>query len=192
MLETFCAAANIKALMQRCNVPILKEAEEILKHCCTPYGGQDFVTDMNIFAGAESDAQQWSIEGGTHTTSIPDELRCAWATGGNTEPLQKITMYKRYSVGGIQYVTPRHSNRDCFVFFTPNRQAQRVPEKVVDPFLGYEDFGAQLWSNEYGEHLEIVTSRDLLCHAISMTWEDDILVMKPLDKAFGESPPRRV
>ncbi|KIJ04550.1 hypothetical protein PAXINDRAFT_22156 [Paxillus involutus ATCC 200175] len=221
MLETFCAAANIKALMQRCDVPILKEAEEILKHCCTPYGGQDFVTDMNIFAGAESDAQQWSIEGGAHTTSIPDELRCAWATGGNTKPLQKITTYKCYSVGGIQYATRRHSNRDCFVFFTPNRQAQRVPgvieyifsapfsdnehsyfiaiqrnlpvpEKVVDPFLGYEDFGAQLWSNEYGEHLEIVTSRDLLCHAISMTWEDDILVMKPLDKAFGESPLRRV
>ncbi|KAF8837229.1 hypothetical protein BDN67DRAFT_877041, partial [Paxillus ammoniavirescens] len=46
MLETFCAAANIKALMQRCDVPILKEAEEMLKHCCTPYSGQDFVTDM--------------------------------------------------------------------------------------------------------------------------------------------------
>ncbi|KIK82133.1 hypothetical protein PAXRUDRAFT_154483 [Paxillus rubicundulus Ve08.2h10] len=191
MLEMFCAAANIKALMQRCDVPILKEAEEMLKHCCTPYGSQDFVTDMNIFAGAESDTRQWSIEGSTHTTSIPDELRCTWATGSNTEPLQKIMTYKHYSMGGIQYATCWHSNCDCFVFFTPNLQAQ-LPEKVIDPFLGYEDFSAQLWSNEYGEHLEIITSCDLLCHAISMTWEDGILVMKLLDKAFGESLPRKV
>ncbi|KIK74382.1 hypothetical protein PAXRUDRAFT_175871, partial [Paxillus rubicundulus Ve08.2h10] len=185
----------------------------------TPYGGQDFMTDMNIFAGAESDAQQWSIEGGVHTTSIPDELQCVWAPGGNTELLQKIMMYKCYSMGGIQYVMHRHFNCNCFIFFTPNWQAQcvpgvieyiisaplldnehayfitiqrnlLVPEKVINPFLGYEGFSAQLQSNEYGEHLEILTPCNLLCHAIYMTWEDGILVMKLLDKAFGESPLR--
>jgi hypothetical protein len=213
MMETFCAAANIKALMQRPDMPnVLKEAEEILKRCCTPYGGQDFVTDMNIFEGTGSDAQQWSIEGGAHTASIPDELQYAWAAVGNTKPLQRITMHKRYSVGGMQYATRKHSNHDCFVFIASKGQAKRVPgvieyifsvpfpdnqhshfiairrnlpvpEKIIDPFLVYEDFGAQLWSSEYGQDLDIITLRDdPLCHAILMTWEDGILVMKPLDK----------
>jgi hypothetical protein len=167
---------------------------------------------MNIFTGAGSDAQQWSIEGGADTASISDELQYAWAAAGNTKPLQRITMHKRYSVGGMQYATRKHSNRDCFAFIASKGQARRVPgvieyifsvpfpndqhshfiairrnlpvpEKIIDPFLAYEDFGAQLWSNEYRKDMDIVTLRDdPLCHAISMAWEDGILVMKPLDK----------
>ena len=212
MLETFCTAANVKVLMQQPDAPkVLKEAEEILKRCCIPYGGQGLITDMNILAGTESDVQ-WSIEGNGHMTSIPDELQFAWAEMGGAKPLRQITVYKRYSTGGIHYVTRRHSHRDCYVFFAPTGQAKcvpgvieyifstplpgnehshfaairrnlPVPEEIVDPFRGYEDFGTQLWGSEHELDLEIITlGNEPLYHAIMMPWEDSILAMKLLDK----------
>jgi hypothetical protein len=53
----------------------------------------------------------------------------------------------------------------------------------LDPFPAYKDFGAGLWSDEYATDLEVVPLvGNIFCHAISMPWEDGVVVMKPLDK----------
>lgn len=55
-----------------------------------------------------------------------------------------------------------------------------------NPFLLHADFGAELWSDKVAESVEVVPTSRQICHSIGRRWDNGILVLKPLDKAFGK------
>jgi hypothetical protein len=57
-----------------------------------------------------------------------------------------------------------------------------------NPFLLHTDFGAELWSDRVAEDVEVVPTYRPICHSIGRKWDTEILVLKPLDKAFGKMP----
>ena len=53
MLETFCAAARVKAMLNEPGVPdVLNKAMEILGRCCAPFAEGEFRTDTGIMRAA--------------------------------------------------------------------------------------------------------------------------------------------
>ena len=53
----------------------------------------------------------------------------------------------------------------------------------MDPFQSHKDFGAGLWRDKHTTELDIIPlNKGTDCHARAMAWEDDIVVMKSLDR----------
>jgi hypothetical protein len=54
-------------------------------------------------------------------------------------------------------------------------------DRIGNPFHRFEDFGAGLWHDITGK-VEIVTLSQKICHAIHRKWDNNILVMRPLNR----------
>jgi hypothetical protein len=53
MLETFCATASAKAMLQEPGAPyVVNKAAEILQRCCAPFTEEIFHTDTGILCTA--------------------------------------------------------------------------------------------------------------------------------------------
>jgi hypothetical protein len=119
-----------------------------------------------------------------------------------------ITKYKWLNIAGLQYCSHNYSWADSCVFFK-NTSAKIVPGVTEhmfsvedhqwvyyiavrcylpvavgyqDPFLGYSDFGAQIWSCTLNSQLDIVlVCESKICHAISMPWGTE-LILKAMNR----------
>ena len=56
-----------------------------------------------------------------------------------------------------------------------------LSDRVTDPFTLYTGFGARLWSEELGP-VEIITSSQKICHAVSGPWEEGVRVLCAIDR----------
>lgn len=162
-------------------------------------------------ATEETNALKWSVDSSPKEVNPPADIqRALIAASVGLEPNQKLEMFSRCNVLGIKYATRAVSRRDGSIFLkgprqplpaviehifaVPSKDGEKkyyiatrkhlpVPQGVLDPFPAYKDFGAGLWSDEYATDLEVVPLvGNIFCHAISMPWEDGVVVMKPLDK----------
>jgi len=58
-----------------------------------------------------------------------------------------------------------------------------IPREMRDPFCKYRDYGASLWMECYSDNFDIIPlTQGKVCHAISMPWVAEILVIKALDR----------
>lgn len=140
MLETFCTATNIKAMVQDpTGLAILNEAATILGQYCDPFTGGNIHAEMDILLAGGHD-------GGSHQdihvlkTSVPDNLLKAWketqAHLCQSRPDSEgasITLYKRLSISGRQYCSHTWSNHDSGMFFQHKPQ-EFVPGVIVHIF----------------------------------------------------------
>lgn len=210
MLETFCAAASAKAMLQEPGAPyVVNKAAEILQRCCAPFAEEIFGTDTSILRAAT----EYISHDDTNIIKTPmsNNLRHTLdKTATHPYGSDRITEYKRLNVGGLQYCSHNYSALDSCVFFEQKlekcvpgiiehifsvgqdhdrvyymavRGYLPVPAGYEDPFLAYSDFGAQTWSNVLDNHLDIVmVCTKGLFHAASMQWGMSELVLKPMNK----------
>ena len=120
-----------------------------------------------------------------------------------------IQSHKRISVGGVTFTRAVDSERDAHVSFCPLDEDRWVPgviekiysmeqsgketfvlgirprrplrptQKVPNPFEQFEEFGAELWSNEL-DALVFVPLIKPIYHVQSAVWTQGILVLKPV------------
>ncbi|KAG1895988.1 uncharacterized protein F5891DRAFT_959320 [Suillus fuscotomentosus] len=186
MLETFCAAAKVKAIIQDPGAPnVIIKAAEILQQCCAPFAGEGFHTDTGVLRTVtDSDPYVSHDNANIIKTPISDVLRYTWEnTRTHMHGSEPITEYKQLNVAGLQYCSRNYSTSDSCVFFK-NTSGNCVPGVVEhmmstgqdhnrvyyiavrcylpviagyqDPFSVYGDFGAQIWSCASSNQLEIV------------------------------------
>lgn len=186
MLETFCAAASVKAMLEEPGAPdILIKATEILRRCCAPFAEGQFHTETSMLH-----TNTESIEHVSHNPAnilkipISDVLRHTLETASTCLHTKDcITEYKRLNIAGLQYCSRNVSARDSRVFFKDTsevlvpgviehifsiekdenriyyvavRRNLPAPTGQVDLFLAYRDFSTQLWNCTYDKQLDIV------------------------------------
>lgn len=80
MLETFCTAANVKAIIQDPGAPdVIIKATEILQQCCVPFAGKGFRTDTGILHTVmDSDPYVWHDNANIIKTPVSNVLRYTW------------------------------------------------------------------------------------------------------------------
>lgn len=117
----------------------------------------------------------------------------------------------RHKIRGLQYCDYKTGRKDSNIFFQPEAGKPLVPGRIrqilslpgdnseegvvfiavqrykevihdsPNPFKQFEDFGAGLWSRHLGE-VEIIRPADNVCHGIMRHWDNDLLVMRPLNR----------
>ncbi|KAG1853463.1 hypothetical protein DFJ58DRAFT_841643 [Suillus subalutaceus] len=137
MLETFCAAANVKAMMQNPTGPvILNEAAKNLGQCCDPFTGGE-KTNIGILStvGQDTNSHQDIHD---LKTPVPDDLEKAWQIaethlhqGRPYARCNHFTLYKQLNVLGVQYCGYAWSKEDSSVFF------QWTPQEFVPGVIEY-------------------------------------------------------
>jgi hypothetical protein len=65
--------------------------------------------------------------------------------------------------------------------FIAVQRYEPLKNEVNDPFKRFEDFGAALWANTKGE-VEIILAAEVVCHANMRKWDDDVVVLRPLNR----------
>ena len=212
MLETFCAAASVKAMLQEPGAPdVVKRAVEILQRCCAPFA-EEFRTDAGILR-TTTELIPYVSHDDTNIIKAPisDVLRHTLDKAGTQlNGNNRIMEYKGLTIGGLKYYSCNYSAPDSCVFFQKTSEEYApgviehmfsvgqdhdrvyyiairgylpVPEGYEDPFLAYSDFGAQIWSRAYSSQLAIVpVCTSELCHAVSMHRGTSELVLKAMNR----------
>ncbi|KAG2048894.1 hypothetical protein BDR06DRAFT_975607 [Suillus hirtellus] len=194
MLETFCAAASVKAMLQEPGAPdVVKRAVEILQRCCTPFA-EEFHTDAGILhTTMESIPYVSHDDTNIIKAPISDVLQHTLDKAGiQLNGNNHIMEYKGLTIGGLKYYSCNYSAPDSWqdhdrVYYIMIRGYLPVPAGYEDPFLAYSDFGAQIWSRTDSSQLAIVpVCTSELCHAVSMHWGTSELVLKAMNQDLGK------
>jgi hypothetical protein len=63
-------------------------------------------------------------------------------------------------------------------------QRYKIAMNISDPFKAFEAFGAEL-RFKHLDKVEIIKPTDKVCHGIMRQWNNDLLVMRPLNRVSG-------
>lgn len=191
---------------------IIKSADVILKQCHSNFDSEIPVMDILNTEPQKDDTTQCMVHGSGKSVALSADLRTVLAEANiKVQDDTKVEMYSRFTIGKLQYATRAVTSADCQIFwnlptgqlvpgviehifsiplvktetkyFIAARRNLPIPTNITDPFLAYPDFGAGLWSERYASVLNVLpVVGSTYCHAISMPWEDGVLVLKPLNK----------
>ncbi|KAH9912870.1 uncharacterized protein B0H18DRAFT_960738 [Fomitopsis serialis] len=207
MLDTFCAAANIKSFVQQEACPDALQRlrplmESLLKADTRATVAGDEISNYLKFKELDKHyyeamvSQQTAIK-----VDLPD-----WTPG------RRAIMHNRYTFSGLTYSKYVEGKAGGIIFFQPRtgdafipgvireifavaaldnsrphlvghmllavQRFQPRPPSVVDPFLAYPDFGASIWSRTTSRTMEIIPVVRELHHAIVQPWDDGTYVLK--------------
>lgn len=140
MLESFCAAANLKAFMKRADCPqILQKCTSIIESCYQDDGRGVYKTSLRDFFEFEDsgtspqaviDWRKWAdLESDIHavlstaTRKLSSELQ-RWKMGS------RVVLHSRYKIRGIQYSTNHCGEPNSLVFYEPDVGSEMVPGVV--------------------------------------------------------------
>jgi hypothetical protein len=180
MLETFCAAANIKGFLQRSDCPnIVQECKPVLERCWDLDKSGTLKNDMRILGFEAEEAKvrrhvdiEWEKRGElsemvcASLLSMDDYLRAEIPTWSMP---RKVFFHARHNVRGTQYADRQTSKRTSVVFFQPAGSVEFTPGIIQEIFsVPIQDSGS---ADEYRETYFLVIRRYLVLEASS----DDIL-----------------
>lgn len=142
MLESFCAASNIKVFLRRPGCPpILQECADLLAQC---YGDQEWgslQSDIRTLTGEHSPTSNLSNSAGK-LSDLEEELADALFATSRTlkrelpgwEFSREAKHLKCLTVGGLQYANFSATKRNSIVFFLPSPNAIMVPGVIRQIF----------------------------------------------------------
>lgn len=227
MVQSFCAASNLRTFVQSARCPdTVARCEPILNRI---YGQDTRGTLMNDIRTLDNDMANVLEENTISEWDEDAKLRpldeetynalAAFVTTDNVDGwtlCREALLHAHYSIRGLQYKRSTAGKRDSVIFFQPKpgrplvpgviRQIFSVPrinpdgiktrgvllavqrykplaeaDHYHDPFKRFKDFGAGLWHGTTAE-VEIINPSQKICHAIRRKWDNDILVMRPLNR----------
>ena len=84
----------------------------------------------------------------------------------------------------IQFIITIPTDKQLDVFFIVKRYAplRRPVAEDPDPFTLYPAFGASLWSSRILPDLVVISSQQVVCHAIRRRWVNGIILFKILNR----------
>lgn len=236
MLETFCAAANMKAFLRRPDCPaILQKSLPVLEEYLSDGQGGTLSTDIRTLVHddleeAELTAEYRNIDmskGRPVAASVKSALLAikphleanfeGWTMPTNVFPCE------RYTIRGMDFAIERVSRKMSAVCYQPFGSDLTVPgvireifavhrpkgggvyakvillaiqrrrrlgrtEYLDDPLARYPAFGATLWSEEFLDGLDVITTSQQIHHSISRPWADGAVVIKSLDRVRSYAP----
>jgi hypothetical protein len=204
MLKTFCAAAELKASLQRPDCPrILQQSIPILQDCFPDLKAGTLMHDIQTMSTSTHN----KTAGGKTVTLQHDVQQSFRQLTGSHE--SKFVEYPRYSIRGNEFA-PRHTTmRNSTIFYQPRDTMSLVPGVIRqvfspssnvdliflavhrhsparwrlnerDPFADFPDFGASIWAKEVQNQVEIIRLTQRIYATDLRRWDSDKMVMKPI------------
>jgi hypothetical protein len=141
MMNSFCAAANLKTFLQSPRCPdCLKPCAPIVEQC---YGGDNRGTLMNDMRSPDNDTladagtdQPWEYDGRKTQpleSDIYDAL-VAVAKSGKVSPHREAVLHTRRIIRGLQYTDYRSGKKNCNIYFRSETGERLVPGRIRQIF----------------------------------------------------------
>jgi hypothetical protein len=137
MLNSFCAAANIKGYLQRSDCPpLLKRSIPIIEQCLDH--GRRVILAKNARTLLDNDEVKklrhsdidWSKQ-----RPLDDSLfKAMKAYIGGESPPRDVFFHSRHDIRGRTYTTQRVSERNSNIFFQPERSEKLIPGIIQEIF----------------------------------------------------------
>jgi hypothetical protein len=204
MMNTFCAASELKMSLQRPGCPqILQQCIPVLEACFPDRKQGTLMHDIQALAVPADEGVT-----DTKTVELARDIREAY-TRLTRRHDSKFLEHQRYTVRGAEFATRHTSQRNSTIFYRPSGAPDWVPGVIrtifspvgsnetvffavhrhspacwqageKDPFAAFPDFGAGIWSKATQDEVEFVLSTQQVYAAYLRTWDADRLVMKPI------------
>jgi hypothetical protein len=141
MLKTFCAGANLRALLQGKNCPdALRSAVPLLENKWVEERRMGTNADVNHLGDIETN----KLDNGKKGLLLTGEYELAFEAGfkslGQTfssnpgEKSRSVNFHKRVMIGGRVFAVANQAGRDAEVFFQPLNSEQLVPGVITAIF----------------------------------------------------------
>jgi hypothetical protein len=205
MLKTFCAGANLKALLQSESCPTtLKTAVPILER----QWNQNRRTGNEVNNLGNHEIRK--VGNGRQVLLLCEQYKVVFQTAYKKVLPEGAFLHaqshKRISIAGRVFATTSQLPRNAEVFFQPSEGESLIPgvisgifsigddgEEVFvlciqprkpvigigNPFSRFPDFGAEFWSTELGSAMYIPATQPLY-YSQSRVWAKGIMVLKPV------------
>lgn len=209
MLRSFCIAATVRQFLDRIDCPgLLKKASTILDRFFGANKRGTLMHDLHTLINLPATPQDitsvpWNK---LKLQPLPGELREGHSAsealmlsrhsvrGADfaVEPTSREASQVFYRSkdghavpGVIQYIFKVYEPLDQKLCVARTFFAIRpyLPSTLPhNPFAGYADFGASIWSSELQETLDVVEDRHEIHHALRRQWSDDTYVFKSCNR----------
>jgi hypothetical protein len=212
MMNSFCAASNLKVFMKRPGCPdVLKDLAPAFEDCFPPGKRGTLMADIHTFGGRTGPL----AKAGKCVQLEKDIYNAFIHTVGSRSSevnLSTVHVYPRWYIEGLQFATRDATQRDSIVFYKRMRSDTLIPgvirlifsssslpgetflaihrylplsgNNTHDPFLMYVDFGASIWSNELDDEVDVVPTTQKIYHTCQREWCPNTVVMRPTNKVI--------
>lgn len=176
MLESFCAAANLKAYLKRADCPqVLKNCASIVELCYQDDGRGTYKTSLNDFLTfGENEAPRSLVADWSKWDELELDIYTALshATCKLSSELQywrmgsRVIKHSRYKIRGIQYSTYLCGESNSLIFYEPDVGVEMVPGVVRSIFsLSAADY------TEEKPHMHVILAVHRYMPKLHMTFD---------------------
>lgn len=135
MLETFCAAANLKALLTRGrDIPAVGQCAALVDKISTlfsPDGNFPEAFDQSDEDNSTGEGKLEQLHPKIYTALLSNEELWKLRVSGWTTPKQAVR-HRRHTAGGLEFTTYTESRSLGSVFFTPDGSETIIPGRIQD------------------------------------------------------------
>lgn len=153
MLTTFCAGANLKALLQGERCPrAIRMAAPLLENKWNQDRRTGTIGEVNNLRNASTSGAARKGSPGRRVTLVANDSEAAFRAGfsamskvfGEWAKFQEAEVHKRVAIGGVEFAKREEARRDAEVFFQPLGSERLVPG-VIENILSVEDDGEDIF-----------------------------------------------
>jgi hypothetical protein len=142
MMESFCAAGNFKALLQRTDLPVFKKCEIVIQRATREgpkpmpptFLGDPHLNHSDCRPNTKNQTNKMKPLGSRVMSALKAKQDTLCADIEGWLPPEKAFFHQRYSVHDAVYSTNAASSRDSTIFFQPSDSDCIVPGKIREIF----------------------------------------------------------
>lgn len=211
MLKTYCAATNLKTLLQQhSDMPCVQPLIKLIDRTTQDRSGDPLAGTPSSRVAIKKSRLRKCPELSKEAFNIIAKLYQEFYNRKMSPSV--LTSVASHIINSLSYRVRTASERDSTIFFRTEqgdnqpaviqflvqvdkdkpesrvlylvKRIAPLPAGVEDPFKSYPvEFGCSLWSNKEVPALEAISEFQVLCHAIWRPWVKGINVYRPLDRA---------
>lgn len=199
-MKSFCAASQLKVLVERPGCPkVLEKCVPILHKCFPNSKIGTLMHDIHTL-DQEEHAKKVKVK----EVDLEEDVHCAFELYTKEKQPKRVNQYARYDINGRGFAMENTTPRNSIIFYQPPNQQILVPaviRQIFSPvskggqifiavhryrevedstFKSYTDFGAGIWSQERNLQVEIVPVTQKIYAANRRQWADNKVVLRPL------------
>ncbi|KZP26233.1 hypothetical protein FIBSPDRAFT_949702 [Athelia psychrophila] len=206
MLQSFCAAANLKALLRGSEIPAVNQCASQVEKISELFSPDGNVPEAIAARGNDVSSREQRAERlhpDIQAALMAKEILWKSRINGWRTPTQAFR-HRRITVGAFEFASYTESRSLGSIFFKPDDSQILTPGRIQEIFavetqghdgvgredilmLGvFEEFGAHIWPSDLSDQLDIVPFTGALYHSIGRSWSEGMVVLKPMNRAFGK------
>ena len=150
MLESFCAASQIKSFADRLKSPVIHECSSILQGCLAAESRGTLNVDINRFTPFRAPVPSSN----PLVSPLDDEIVAALQRGASVleqelpgwKPLKYGTIHSQFKLSGLTFSKFSANLRNSFIFYQADRHGSLQPGIVREIFTIYSQDGLSQWT----------------------------------------------